>query len=185
MRGLTKHAGVGDEFDKTSGKKGKTMYRRLVAMVPAFAVFVSSMLSSGTLTADDATGSISGRVSVSGVRSPENVLVYVEKAPGDYPPPKEEAKMDQVKLKFIPAVLPVVKGTTVRFLNSDPILHNVFWPKGKGYTKRNLGTWGKGRAKKVKFDQEGEVVLLCNVHPEMEGHIVVLQNPFFAVVDKE
>lgn len=161
------------------------MYRRLVAMVPVFAVFVSFMLTSATLTADEATGSISGTVSVSGVRSPENVLVYVEKAAGDYPAPEEEAKMDQVKLKFIPAVLPVVKGTTVRFLNSDPILHNVFWPKGKGYVKRNLGTWGKGRAKKVKFDKEGEVVLLCNVHPEMEGHIVVLQNPFFAVVDKE
>lgn len=27
--------------------------------------------------------------------------------------------------------------------------------------------------------------MLCNVHPEMEAYIVVLQNPYFAVVDKK
>ena len=31
----------------------------------------------------------------------------------------------------------------------------------------------------------GHVVLLCNIHAEMEGHIVVLQNPFFAVTGKD
>ncbi len=159
------------------------MYRRLIGL-NALAVIASFALP-GMLMAADSTGSIAGEISVSGVRSPENVLVYVEKAPGEYPPPQKDAEMDQIKLKFVPAVLPIVKGTTVRFLNSDPILHNVFWPKGKGYAKRNLGTWGKGVAKKFRFDKEGEVVLLCNVHPEMEGHIVVLQNPFFAVVGKD
>lgn len=139
----------------------------------------------GVANAGEANGSIKGEITVSGVRSPENVLVYIEKAPGNYPPPKQPAHMDQIKLTFTPTVLPIVKGTTVRFLNSDPLLHNVFWPKGKNYRKRNLGTWGKGKSKKVTFDKEGEVTLLCNVHPEMEGHIVVLQNPFFAVVGKE
>ena len=132
-----------------------------------------------------ATGTIKGTISVSGVKSPENVLVYVEGVPGDWPPPKEPAEIDQKKLTFIPFVMPIVKGTTVQFVNSDPVLHNVFWPKGKSYSARNLGTWGKGGSRKYKFDKLGEVVLLCNVHPEMEGHIVVLQNPFFALVDKE
>ena len=148
-------------------------------------VVAGPSVASGEENAAEGTGSIKGTVSASGVRSPENVLVYIEKAPGEYPPPKEPAEEDQVKLKFIPFVLPIVKGTTVKFLNSDPLLHNVFWPKGKGYSGRNLGTWGKGASKKIKFDKLGEVVLLCNIHSEMEGHIVVLQNPFFAVVDKE
>jgi len=139
------------------------------------------------LAAKDATGSIAGKISVSGVRNSENVLVYIEKVPGDWPPPKKPGKMDQAKLVFIPMVLPVVKGTTVEFLNNDPILHNVFWLKNKSgaYKARNLGTWGKGGMKSFKFNEIGEVVLLCNVHPEMEGHIVVLQNPFFAVVGKD
>ena len=29
------------------------------------------------------------------------------------------------------------------------------------------------------------MVLLCNIHAEMEGHVMVLQNPFFAVTKKD
>jgi plastocyanin len=137
------------------------------------------------LAADGDKGTIEGSISVSGVRSPENVLVYLDEVPGDWQPPEKPAHMDQIKLVFTPAVLPIIKGTTVNFLNSDPILHNVFWPKGKGYSTRNLGTWGKGASKNYTFDALGEVALLCNVHAEMEGHIIILQNPFFAVVDKD
>lgn len=137
------------------------------------------------LAADGDKGTIKGSITVSGVKTPENVLVYLDEVPGDWPPPEEPAAMDQIKLVFTPHVLPIVKGTTVRFLNSDPILHNVFWPKGEGYATRNLGTWGKGASKTYTFDALGNVVLLCNVHAEMEGHIVVLQNPFFAVVGEE
>jgi plastocyanin len=136
--------------------------------------------------AQQTTGTIKGRITASGVRDIENVLIYVEKAPGDYPP-KGTAEVDQVKLTFVPRVLPILKGTTVKFLNSDPVLHNVFWQKSDdgSYTARNLGTWGKGASQDFTFDKEGSVVLLCNVHPEMEGHIVVLQNPFFTLANKD
>ncbi len=163
------------------------MKHGFIVNVAMFSLLFLPVASGVRAAGDDqeATGTIKGTISVSGVKSPENVLVYLEEVAGDWQPPEEPAGMDQEKLVFTPPVLPIVKGTTVRFLNSDPILHNVFWPKSKSYSARNLGTWGKGGAKKHKFDKLGEVVLLCNVHPEMEGHIVVLQNPFFAVVHKE
>jgi len=131
-------------------------------------------------------GVIKGSISVRGVRNPQNVLVYLEKVEGEHKPPEKPAEMDQKKLKFVPHILPIVKGTTVRFMNSDPILHNVFWPKSKdgSYKSHNLGTWGKGGVRKYTFKKEGWVVMLCNVHPEMEGHIVILQNPFWALADK-
>jgi plastocyanin len=134
-----------------------------------------------------ATGAIKGRIAASGVRDIDSVLVYVEKASGEYPPPKESPTMDQVKLKFIPNVLPIMKGTKVKFLNSDPVTHNVFWQKSDdgSYAARNLGSWGKGDFREFTFDKEGSVVLLCNVHPEMEGHVVVLQNPFFTLADRD
>jgi len=141
-----------------------------------------SVLPSLALGAD--LGSVAGTIKVSGVKSPENVLVFLEEVPGEWKPTKG-AEVDQAKLTFVPHVLPVVVGTTVAFRNSDPILHNIFWPKGKGYAGKNLGTWGKGAKREYKFDRLGEVVLLCNVHPEMEGHVIVLQNPFFAVVGKD
>jgi plastocyanin len=134
-----------------------------------------------------ATGSIKGKITASGVRDVENVLVFVEKAPGEFPPPKDPADIDQQKMTFVPHVLPIVKGTIVKFNNSDPVLHNVFWNRSDygPYDARNLGTFGKGSNSEFTFDKEGSVVLLCNIHPEMEGHIVVLQNPYFALASKE
>lgn len=154
--------------------------------VAAFVVALSLVNDSSARAGDaEGKGSITGSISVSRVKNPEGVLVYLEKVEGEWKPPEKPIHMDQIKLVFIPKVLPLVKGTTVEFKNSDPILHNVFWPRGKGYSGRNLGTWGKGGSKKYTFDKLGEVVLLCNVHAEMEGHIIVLQNPFFTVVGKE
>ncbi len=37
--------------------------------------------------------------------------------------------MDQTKLICLSYVLRFAKGTTVRFLDSDPILHSVLWPR--------------------------------------------------------
>ncbi len=88
-------------------------------------------------------------------------------------------------MTFIPHVLPVLAGTTVDFLNSDDVLHNVFSPD-KCAEKFNLGSWPKGQTKSYTFKDAGcTVTLLCNVHPEMEGYVVVLDNPYFAVSSKD
>ena len=144
-------------------------------------------LAGSVLGEDVKTGSIKGEVSATGVRSPEDVVVYIDKVPGEHKPPEEPVVMDQKKLLFIPHVLPIVKGTTVSFRNSDPLLHNIFWPKSAdgSYPTHNLGTWGKGDTKEFTFKKPGHVVVLCNIHAEMEGHILVLENPFFAVTGKD
>lgn len=166
------------------------MNKVAIAIVAVVLIGYLSLVTSQSLALDDAqqvSGSIKGRVTVSGVRDVENVLVFVEKAPGEFPPPKDPAAMDQQKMTFVPYMLPILKGTKVKFNNSDPVLHNIFWNKSEdgSYEARNLGTWGKGANVDFTFDKEGAVVLLCNVHPEMEGHIVVLQNPYFTQVGKD
>ena len=131
-----------------------------------------------------AAGTIKGKLTIPHARTLADVVVYVDKAPGTFPPPRQHPVMDQKNLAFVPHVLPVVVGTTVDFLNSDKVLHNVFTPD-KCAGKFNLGTWPKGEVRSVAFDKVGcSPVLLCNVHPEMEGFVVVLQNPYFAVTDK-
>lgn len=131
------------------------------------------------------TGSIKGKLL--GFRSPKHVIVYIAEMPGEYPPPGEIAEMDQVKLKFVPHVLPIVKGTTIRFHNSDPITHDITWPAccNGAYPSYSLGTWGKGDSRDFTFDKEGMVTLLCKIHPRMEAHIAILQNPFFTMGSKE
>jgi hypothetical protein len=50
---------------------------------------------------------------------------------------------------------------------------------------QNLGTWPKGVKKSFTFNDLGFVPLLCNVHPEMSGYIVVVPTPYFAVTGME
>ncbi|HYL10781.1 MAG TPA: carboxypeptidase regulatory-like domain-containing protein [Candidatus Acidoferrales bacterium] len=133
-------------------------------------------------------GEIKGKVSVQGIKSAEHIAVYVEAISGKkFDAPAEHVLIDQHKMTFVPHVTVVLEGTTVDFLNSDPVGHNVFWPNISGNKKlaHNLGTWPKGEKKSFQFTNVGTASLLCNVHPEMSGYVVVVPTPYFAVTDKE
>lgn len=131
---------------------------------------------------------IKGKVSVQGIKSAENIAVYVDAIPEQkFPAPQEHVVIDQRKMAFIPHVVVVHQGTTVDFLNSDSVGHNVYWPSVSGNKKlsHNLGTWPKGEKKPFQFNDVGVASLLCNVHPEMSGYVVVVPTPYFAVTDKD
>jgi plastocyanin len=132
-------------------------------------------------------GDIKGKVSVQGIKSAENIAVYIDTIPDKkFEAPTTKPVMDQTKMTFSPHVMAVQVGTTVEFLNSDPVGHNVYWPSISGNKKlaHNLGTWPKGEKKSFQFNDAGVASLLCNVHPEMNGYIVVAPTPYFAVTDK-
>ncbi|HEV2304425.1 MAG TPA: carboxypeptidase regulatory-like domain-containing protein [Candidatus Acidoferrales bacterium] len=133
-------------------------------------------------------GDIKGTVSVHGLRSAQNIAVYIDTIPGKhFPAPAEHAVVDQLHMAFVPHVIVVLQGTTVDFQNSDPVGHNVYWPSISGNKKfaRNLGTWPKGEHKSFQFDNLGVAPLLCNVHPEMSGYVVVVGTPYHAVTNRE
>jgi plastocyanin len=129
-------------------------------------------------------GTLSGKVSGASGTS----VVYIDTIPGKtFPAPEKHALMDQKGLMFQPHVMVVEVGTTVDFLNSDKVQHNVFWPNISGNKKlgHNLGTWPQGQKRSFKFDNPGIVTLLCNVHPEMAGYIVVSPTPYFSETDAQ
>lgn len=130
-------------------------------------------------------GTISGKVS--GVNGES--VVYVDAIAGKtFPAPSAHPVMDQKGLLFQPHLLVVQAGTTVDFVNSDKVAHNAFWPMFQQGAKKspgkNLGTWPTGEKRSFKFDQPGVAPMLCNVHPEMSGYIVVVPTPYFALTDK-
>ena len=146
-----------------------------------------------------ATGAIQGSVKVKSAKYAKDIVVYVKSIDGKFAPPKDPVEYDQEKLLFLPHVLPILDGTTVMFLNSDKVKHNVFSPD---FEQFDLGTWAPGGKQKYVFsllkgkkaDKDKKVVepdpirayvQLCNVHPEMEGYVVVLPNPYFAVTDEK
>ena len=102
-----------------------------------------------------------------------------------FPAPAAHITIDQKALLFSPHVAVVQAGTTVDFLNSDKVAHNIFWPNVGGNKKltHNLGTWPSGEKRSFKFDTPGAVPLLCNVHPEMSGYLIVSPTPYFAETD--
>ncbi|HEV2493759.1 MAG TPA: plastocyanin/azurin family copper-binding protein [Terriglobia bacterium] len=151
-------------------------------------LFVMALMMTSVFAALSWAGEVKGKVTVQGIRSAENIAVYIDAIPGkNFDPPAQHVVIDQRKMTFIPHVLVVAKGTTVDFLNSDAVGHNVYWPSISGNKKlsHNMGTWPKGVKKSFQFNDLGTAPLLCNVHPEMSGYVVVAPTPYFAVTDKE
>jgi len=155
---------------------------------PKKAIIPAAILAVLLLASVSRAGEIKGKVNVQGLKSAENIAVYVDAIPGKtFDAPSQHITIDQRKMTFVPHVTVVLKGTTVEFLNSDAVGHNVYWPSVSGNKKlaHNMGTWPKGQNKPFQFNDLGVASLLCNVHPEMSGYVVVSPTPYFAVTNKE
>jgi len=153
-------------------------FRKLLAILVCF----------GSSAGVSMAGEIQGKITAQGMKSAASIVVYVDALPGkNFDPPAQHQVVDQKKMTFIPHVIAVLKGTTVDFLNSDSVGHNVYWPSIGGNKKlaHNLGTWPQGVKKSFTFDELGPAPLLCNVHQEMSGYVVVVPTPYFAVSDKD
>jgi len=130
-------------------------------------------------------GSITGTVKCKRVKHPKDVVVYIEEVNGnDYPAPEEKGVLDQLNLTFVHHVIAVQKGTKIDFPNSDSVRHNLYSPPDC-CKQFNLGTYDVGVIKTVDFDQVCSVPLLCNVHAEMSAYVLVLENPYFSVTEKD
>ncbi len=143
--------------------------------------FVVALLTASALARahPSTAATVAGTVNVDG-RPAIDAVVYLEQS-GDVPPPPapSRAVMDQRNLEFVPRVLPVVRGTTIEFTNSDDTQHNVFSPSAAA-GKFDLGTYGPGGDRSVTLEEPGEVRILCNIHMEMEARILVLRDPYFS-----
>ncbi|GIX06638.1 MAG: hypothetical protein KatS3mg115_1041 [Candidatus Poribacteria bacterium] len=109
-------------------------------------------------------------------------VVYVERASeGPYPMPEQAPVLDQIKMEFVPHLLPVVTGWEVEIRNSDQVFHNVHAYLGRE-TLFNLATPPNFQPIRRTIERPGIITILCDVHPEMSAYILSLQNPYFVVV---
>ena len=112
---------------------------------------------------------------------PEEIAVYLEEVPGQWNPPLEHARLDQKYTQFTHRVLPVLAGTVVDFTNNDPVYHNVF--SNSEINHFDLGRRHKGETASARLRRlEIPVRLFCEIHSTMKSNILVLQNPFFTVI---
>ena len=112
----------------------------------------------------------------------QDAVVWLE-VPGTARAPRSaDAVLDQRDVQFLPRVLAVQVGSTVKFPNSDRVFHNVFsYHDG---TKFDLGLYPVGAVKDVPFNRPGLSRVFCNIHPQMSAYVMVVDTPFFAVSDR-
>ena len=147
-------------------------------MRPTF--LLSPLLAAALLggTASAAGGTISGKVDATPPKYLAETVVYLKAVPGAHKP--HTVSMDQRSMKFIPHILVVAQGDTVKFLNNDNVAHNVYSPDGEGY---NLGTFKEHQDASYTFKNTGAYSQLCSIHPEMLAYVFVSQNPYGVPVD--
>lgn len=111
----------------------------------------------------------------------EAVVYFRPAKPQPVTPPATEFIMATERKQFAPRILPIVVGSSVRFPNRDPILHNAFSTSaGNAF---DVGLYEEGAGTAVTFKQAGYVRVYCNVHHSMIGHILVLDTPWFTRPD--
>lgn len=159
------------------------MNRYIFVLFPFWGLFMTGLL----LAAEGPvkTGIVKGSVTRDGRPAPD-VVVSVEGLSREWvraqvSPKPGVAVMDQRQIKFVPRIMPVLKGTTVEFPNSDKVWHNVFSTSKPN--EFDLGLYPPGKTGRVTFDEPGVVRILCNAHPAMEAFIVVKEHPYFTVSD--
>jgi len=131
---------------------------------------------------------IEGRIALTAEGKPlrsdeaQDAIIYFRpKTPAAKPPAPTKTEMRTVRKQFVPRVLAVTVGSTVRFPNADPILHNAFsTSKDNAF---DVGLYGEGEGQTVTFSHAGYVRVYCNVHHSMIGHILVLDTPYFTHPD--
>jgi hypothetical protein len=98
-------------------------------------------------------------------------------------PPVSRARMDQRNETFAPHVLAIDVGTLVDFPNNDQTFHNVF---SLSKTRRfDLGRYGRGKSKTIRFDRPGIVRVFCDIHSHMNAYIIIFNHPFHATTDDD
>ncbi len=147
----------------------RTQHLRLATAALACAAALPALAEGGT---------VAGKVETTPPKFLEDTVVYLKGAKAPESP--KTASMDQKGLKFVPHLLVVAKGDTVKFLNHDNVAHNVYSPD---VDPSNLGTFKQNEERSHTFGEEGAYTQLCALHPEMLGYIYVAPSRYAAAVD--
>jgi plastocyanin len=117
----------------------------------------------------------------------ENAIVYVSEGLGDrvFAVPDAAVVIDQQGCLFVPRVAAAQVGQEVRFLNSDPLPHNVHGTpqRSRGWNFM-LGVKGASRATTVGAP-EPVIEIKCDVHPWMKAYLGAFDHPYFAVTGRD
>ena len=128
-------------------------------------------------------GAVSERLVVGAGNGIQNAFVYVKDGLGarTYAVPTTPVLLDQKGCQYVPHVLGVQVGQTVKVANSDPAMHNVHsLPK----TTASSTSASRPMSRRwIACSPKAEIglPLKCDVHGWMNAYVNAVPHPFFAV----
>jgi len=98
--------------------------------------------------------------------------------------PTDVATLNQKGCQYIPSVVLLRTGQTLKVLNSDKTIHNVHgYPTENNPFNHFMTTFIK-ELTKVFSKPEFPILVKCDVHPWMKSYIGVFSHPYFTKTDK-
>jgi len=127
----------------------------------------------------------SQKLIVNGTGGLRNAVVIVEgvRRGKAMPTAAQNAEIDQNKCEYLPHVQVMAVNSEIALRNSDPILHNIQFFQGDN-TLFNIAQPVQGQVNKHKLEKAGTIYVECAVHGWMQGNVVVVDNPYYAVTDE-
>jgi plastocyanin len=124
-------------------------------------------------------GTLKGVVSTTPTQTRQHAIVYIENAPLEK---VIDTTLDDVKLTFVPHVSVMTAGGTLNYVNRHPFPDSAFSGSNE---KFDFGVVEANGRRKRKFENAGIYTLLCHIHPNQVGFLVVTPSSYFARVDKQ
>lgn len=115
-----------------------------------------------------------------------NVVMTIEGVTKGKALQKTSARLSNKGCMFVPHVQCATVGGDLVIVNDDPIFHNTHLYLQMDSQKRSLRNIAlplKGKEIKQILRSAGIVSAKCDAHNWMQGYIVVLDHPYFAVTD--
>lgn len=114
-----------------------------------------------------------------GTPVPNAAVIFAEGSLLPSAPIAKVGVMDQKDEQFVPPVLIVPMHTDVSFPNSDNTRHQIYsFSPAKTF---ELPLYRHTEEKSVLFDKPGVVHLGCNIHDNMQAHIIITSAPLYGV----
>lgn len=89
--------------------------------------------------------------------------------------PESVTEVHNSDRQFVPSFVVIRAGTNVRFPNDDPFFHSIYSASSNDLF--DIGYYGFGPGKVVKFPAAGIIEVRCHIHARMRGTIVVTDGP--------
>jgi len=118
----------------------------------------------------------------------QHAFVYVSAGlPADYSyaPPAEPAVLDQIGCMYVPHVMGVQVGQTIRIENTDPFQHNIHpTPEvNRGFNESTPNA--ESFLEKEFLIPEMGISVKCDVHAWMQAFLHVMNHPYHATTDAD